>query len=107
MAGSPGGTLSPFFVTTPTPSPAAKLISPSVAHDTVVTTVTPFVISGSSPESFTTDAVAELSFSVTPFTGSRALAPLRNGMSTIAGTVEPHNAIAAAFAPAAAQEPVV
>ena len=68
--GSPTGRLMPRFVTVPTPSPARNSISSVSSRSvSVVNTETPFVISGSSPENFTTSARIPSTVLTTSFTG--------------------------------------
>ena len=106
MDGWPTGTERPGFVTVPMPSPAANVIAPPSAWQTVVNTETPSVMSGSSPENLTTSAQMPPSVCVTALTGIVSSVP----SSAVRWTVcqgFPASKSSAALTPAAAQAPVV
>ena len=103
MAGSPGGTLSPASVTVPTPLPAANVTGPSespISREAL--TVTPFVMSGSSPASLTTPQEP----SAKQNGSSVRTSPCGVATETRAGHLPVSASSAAALAAAAAQEPV-
>ena len=104
--GSPTGRLMPRFVTVPTPSPAQNSIPVSSRSATVVNTEAPFVMSGSSPENFTTSARIPSAVSVTDFTGIVRGVPSSAVRSTVFQSA-PAIKRNAALTPAAAHAPVV
>ena len=137
MAGYPTGTCSPAFVAVPMPSPPARYTpgqagsvytgvtpassGPASGHPprTSAYTSTPFVISGSSPESFFT-AQKALPSDLTPQSAIPSVRDVPSGVETVtAGTNKlpsfpspdvserRRKASAAAMAAAAAQVPVV
>jgi len=61
MAGSPGGTGSPFFVTSPTPMPRRNVMPGASLQLTLTRISAPCVTSGSSPASLMTLALPSLS----------------------------------------------
>ena len=107
MEGSPTGRLMPRFVTVPTPSPARNSMQDiSFRNVSVVNTDAPFVMSGSSPENFTTSARMPSGVSSTAFTGIVSGVP-SSAMSSTSCQSSPARNKNAAFTPAAAHAPVV
>src|SRR5690606_364639 len=104
----PGGIGRPGRVTRPTPSPRAKVTpEPDGPRRTVAVTTAPWVTSGSSPASLTIAAVADSSDSSCRASEKATRRPDGSAISTGSGNWPQTSAVAAAFAAAAAQAPVV
>lgn len=106
IAGSPGGTGRPGFVTVPTPSPARKRTPPGEGP-TRVTIRAPWVTSGSSPASLTIPASAQSAPSARCDKAKDGVSPRGKRMVTGSGHSPPHRRDSAARSAAVAQAPVV
>ncbi|EXI72078.1 MAG: hypothetical protein AW07_03354 [Candidatus Accumulibacter sp. SK-11] len=113
IAGPPTARPSPSRVTTPTPGPPQRLISPARCGSRRTSAVrwAPCVASGSSPASLTTAAWATRSLpspSTRPsMTAKISSRPFGSRQTTLAGTSPPSSPQVAARAAAAEQAPVV
>ena len=107
MAGPPTSSPRPGSVTFPTPSPCKKRMPGSLPNATVTQILQPFVTSGSSPESFTTVAVAA-SFSINVSDTGNVISSSSGSVNVTFFCGDPvSNARSAAFAAAVAHDPVV
>src|ERR671921_313051 len=110
MAGAPTGSPSAALVTMPTPSPRPSSSPCSSRHETRAVRWAPSVTSGSSPASLITTASAHESLRSHRFTSNstRRSRPLPGSFTSTRVCGRPLvSALAAAFAAAAAQVPVV
>ncbi len=107
IAGPPTSNPSPGKVTVPTPSPPASAMPGLSCHSTRAWMNAPCVASGSSPASFTTAQLAQPS-PVPQRTGVKvAASPIGSAIVMASGATPSTRATVAAFAAAAAHEPVV
>ena len=107
IAAAPTGWSRPGFVTRPTPGPPSMEMPGRACRSTVAKINAPVVASGSSPPSFSMAQVTALPQASISRTGKTKRTPFGVDSSTRSRWRPVRSMYAAAFAAAAAQEPVV